>query len=126
MRGAYLSGTQTKYVAPSVAGKHGELLLSEFSRQWTNHRTLTEWMRRMFMFIDLDSGRAGAPKREVTLTSMSLRKFNELIFEKKKGALATTLVQLINRDRDGESVDRCVLCEVVVVVEVCEEAECGR
>jgi hypothetical protein len=97
---------QTSHVLPALHGKQGELLLMELCKQFTNYRILTEWMKRMFKYIDLDAARPGAKQRPATLTSVGLSLFNTVVFEKKKSTLSNTIIQLINRDREGEVVDR--------------------
>jgi hypothetical protein len=49
-------------VVPSLCGLRDEPLLIEFSRRWENHKTMTEWMRKLFFHLDkeyLDGSGAG-------------------------------------------------------------------
>lgn len=68
-------------VLPALNALSGPALLKEFKRRWENHKIFTEWMRRIFRY--LDSGKsyvhnAGAS----SLTSSSISLFKTVVFDK--------------------------------------------
>ena len=72
--------------------------MEEFRTRWDNHKIYTEWMRRLYAFLDRDE--LSGDSRE-TLTSVSLRKFKELVFDRKKSDIVSTIQVFVNKDRDG-------------------------
>lgn len=44
----YLSGT----VVNALREQHGEFLLKELVRRWSNHKIMNQWMQRFFQYLD--------------------------------------------------------------------------
>ena len=73
---AYLSRT----VLPALNALSGPALLKEFKRRWENHKIFTEWMRRIFRY--LDSGKSYVHNHGAsTLTSSAISLFKSLVFD---------------------------------------------
>ena len=99
------------YVDPNFSGKRDSYLLEQFSESWEQHKVFTRWMHMMFFSLTAfhraheQLGR----KKITTTTSRSLQLFKELIFEKHKGNIFSTVLAYIERDREGEVTDYQVL-----------------
>lgn len=44
----YLSGT----VVNALREQHGEFLLKELVRRWSNHKIMNQWMQKFFQYLD--------------------------------------------------------------------------
>ena len=44
----YLSGT----VVNALQEQHGEFLLKELVRRWSNHKIMNQWMQKFFQYLD--------------------------------------------------------------------------
>ncbi|CAE7233640.1 CUL1, partial [Symbiodinium sp. KB8] len=100
-------------VVPALDAKHGDGLLEEFRRRWEDHKIYSEWMRKLFLYLDKHADDcSGAESRETT-TSVALRYFKETVFDVKKGDIVSTIQEFVNKDRVGEAVDRSLLKSVV-------------
>jgi hypothetical protein len=102
----------SKFVLPALSRKHGDGLLEEFRRRWDYHKIYTEWMRKLYVYLDRNDTFSGSEHREST-TSVSLRRFKERVFDAKKGDIVSTIQEFVNKDRNGEAVDRSLLKSVV-------------
>ena len=47
-RAQYLSGT----VVSALGDQHGEFLLKELVRRWSNHKIMNQWMQKFFQYLD--------------------------------------------------------------------------
>ncbi len=72
----YLSQT----VLPALNALSGPSLLREFKRRWENHKIFTEWMRRIFRYLDTGKSYI-ANHSATTLTSSSISLFKSIIFD---------------------------------------------
>ena len=95
-------------VQPALKEKHDVYLLQEFVKHWENHKVMTKWMHRLFMHLDKAYVVNGALP---TLTSAGLKLFKSLIYDKFKSELMVTMLAEINKERDGEAIDRQLLVE---------------
>jgi hypothetical protein len=65
----------------------------------------------MFVYLDSEAKREGTFfAKHIPLTTEAMALFKEVVFEKKKKDVTSTVQELVNRVRDGEDVDRCVWC----------------
>ena len=104
----YLRGT----VLPALNKLSGPALLREFKRRWENHKIFTEWMRKLFMYLDRRGSYVGNFQQS-TLTSKGIALFKEVVFDGKKGDLVDTIQIIANEEREGEQIDRALLRSVV-------------
>ena len=104
----YLEGT----VLPALNRLSGTQLLKEFKRRWENHKIFTEWMRKLFRYLD---GRGGYIKnfQKPTLTSKGIALFKRIVFDGKKADLMHTIQLIANQEREGEQIDRSLLKSVI-------------
>lgn len=78
-----LARNMTEVVVPALAACQGTALFDEFKRRWEDHKTITEWVRRLFKALDSETVRGKAD----TLTSHSIKVFKEFAFDKRKGSI---------------------------------------
>ena len=86
----------------STTDKGGEHLLLRFSCHWTNYKIFVKWMQQLFRH--LDNGYV-ANSSIATLTSVGLNLFHDTVFIHVKREVRNSLVDAIERDRDGKAVD---------------------
>ncbi|KAJ3703845.1 hypothetical protein LUZ61_007550 [Rhynchospora tenuis] len=99
-------------VLPAIRGKSGEHLLRETVRRWRDYKFIMRWMIRFFLYLDqFFVGRYGRP----TIRNAALIMFHNLVYEEMKGEIISTVLLLINADRDGNPVDRALIKEVLEV-----------
>lgn len=104
----YLEG----YVIPALDAKRDEHLLTEFKRRWEDHKIFTTWMRKMFQFMDKQMSTVGGTGKPCS-TYVALELFKRLVFDSKKDKIVNVIQDLINRERNGEHVDRSLLRSVI-------------
>lgn len=102
----------TDKVLPDLDRHSGEFLLTAFCKHWDQQKIFTEWMRRMFQYLDR-RGPFNASADMPSTTSSGLRKFKDIVFDRKKGLILDTVQDFIDRERAGEVVDRSLLKSVI-------------
>ncbi|AQK95109.1 cullin-1-like isoform X1 [Zea mays] len=103
-------------VLPSLREKHDEFMLRELVQRWSNHKVMVRWLSRFFHYLDryFISRRSLTPLKEVGLTC-----FRELIYQEIKGQVKDAVIALIDKEREGEQIDRGLLKNVLdIFVEI--------
>ncbi|AQK42189.1 Cullin-1 [Zea mays] len=103
-------------VLPSLREKHDEFMLRELVQRWSNHKVMVRWLSRFFYYLDryFISRRSLTPLKEVGLTC-----FRELIYQEIKGQVKDAVIALIDKEREGEQIDRALLKNVLdIFVEI--------
>ncbi|KAG2624638.1 hypothetical protein PVAP13_3KG379581 [Panicum virgatum] len=106
----------TSMVLPSLREKHDEFMLRELVQRWSNHKVMVRWLSRFFHYLDryFISRRSLTPLKEVGLTC-----FRELIYQEIKGQVKDAVIALIDKEREGEQIDRALLKNVLdIFVEI--------
>ncbi|GJM94608.1 hypothetical protein PR202_ga11270 [Eleusine coracana subsp. coracana] len=106
----------TSMVLPSLREKHDEFMLRELVQRWSNHKVMVRWLSRFFHYLDryFISRRSLTPLKEVGLTC-----FRDLIFQEIKGQVKDAVIALIDKEREGEQIDRALLKNVLdIFVEI--------
>lgn len=99
-------------VMPILKEKRDEFLLKEMVARWKNHEIMDKWMRKFFMYLD----RYYVKHNSIpTLHEASLEKFRTLIFEGENDDFVAAILVQINKEREGEVVDRGLLKQCVAV-----------
>ncbi|KAK9179899.1 hypothetical protein WN943_029105 [Citrus x changshan-huyou] len=108
-------------VLPSLREKHDEYdLLRELLKSWANHKFLAKWLSRVF--LPLQAGyipRMALPE----LNAFGLSCFRDLVFEAIKDKVKDAVIALIDREREGEEIDRTL---VKNVLDLFVEIEVGK
>ena len=81
----------------------GENLLNALIRAWDNHKIFVYWMRKIFCYLDRYHVKN---KQVVPLFQAGLDIFREEIYNKIKDNLATAVIQQVQKEREGEFIDR--------------------
>jgi cullin 1 len=101
-------------VLPALQDKRDEFLLEELVSRWTRHQVMNKWMQKFFMYLD----RYHVKHHSLpNLKSAGLQAFKTLVFDKIKGDIVSAVLKQVNRERDGETVDRALLKQAVSVFE---------
>ncbi|XP_077240736.1 cullin-1-like [Tasmannia lanceolata] len=106
----------TSTVLPSLREKHDEFLLRELVKRWANHKVMVRWLSRFFHYLDLYfiARRSLPPLNVVGLTC-----FRELVYKEINGKVRDAVISLINKEREGEEIDRALLKNVLdIFVEI--------
>uniref|UniRef100_A0A0E0KYI5 Cullin-1 n=1 Tax=Oryza punctata TaxID=4537 RepID=A0A0E0KYI5_ORYPU len=106
----------TSMVLPSLRDKHDEFMLRELVKRWSNHKIMVRWLSRFFFYLDryFISRRSLIPLEQVGLTC-----FRELIYQEIKGQVKGAVIALIDKEREGEQIDRALLKNVLgIFVEI--------
>lgn len=100
----------TATVLPALRSKHDEFLLHELVNRWRNHKLMIRWLSRFFNYLDryYINRHSLAPLAEV-----GLRSFQTLVYSEVKRQIKDAALALVQRERDGEHVDRALLKDVL-------------
>eukprot|EP00899_Mesostigma_viride_P014258 jgi/Mesvir1/22833/Mv20093-RA.1 len=97
-------------VLPALRAKYGEFMLLELVRRWENHLVMVRWLSRFFNYLD---------RYYICRHSLSSLKdvgricFRDLVFAELKGSTREAVIAMIDREREGEQIDRTLLKNVV-------------
>lgn len=101
--GETISSYLEKVVFPALKDRHDEFLLKELVRRWENHKIMNKWMQKFFMYLDRYY------VKYLTLPSLAdsgLGHFKGLVFEKLKKDVTNAILDLVNQEREGATIDR--------------------
>lgn len=86
--------------------------LPEFIAVWQSYKIMTKWIWHLFMHLE-----NGVVKLNelLTLTSVALVNFHKFVYSKYKENLTTLVLRAIEKERDGELIDRTLLQEALQV-----------
>ncbi|XP_052154826.1 putative cullin-like protein 2 [Oryza glaberrima] len=97
-------------VLPSLNEKHGNFLLAEMLQSWEKHKLMVRWLRRFFDYLD----RVSITWKSLhSLEHMGWIGFRDMVFDKLKSTLTTTVIGMINDERNGLLIDRALLKNVI-------------
>uniref|UniRef100_A0A7N2R666 Cullin-1 n=1 Tax=Quercus lobata TaxID=97700 RepID=A0A7N2R666_QUELO len=106
----------TSTVLPSLREKHDEFMLRELVKRWANHKVMVRWLSRFFHYLDryFIARRSLPPLNEVGLTC-----FHDLVYQEFNGKVRDIVISLINKEREGEQIDRALVRNVLdIFVEI--------
>lgn len=108
---AYLA----QQVLPSLEKAHDEVFLSELVKRWQNHKLMNKWMSRFFMYLD----RYYVKHHSLpTLEEAGLQSFDRVVFQKIKHRLKWAVLELVEKERNGEIIDTTLVRSCVEIYEV--------
>eukprot|EP00659_Diplonema_papillatum_P022430 gene22430-34356_t len=90
-------------VTEVVVDKTGDALLLEVHKEWKAHNLVARWVR--FMFTYLDQYYTIEPQID-NLATMMLRCFHDAVFEKIKSNLRNVVLDNIESEREGNSINQ--------------------
>uniref|UniRef100_K3WHJ4 Cullin family profile domain-containing protein n=2 Tax=Peronosporomycetes TaxID=3418804 RepID=K3WHJ4_GLOUD len=102
-------------VLPSLERAHDEFFLQELVKRWQNHKLMNKWMTRFFMYLD----RYYVKHHSLpTLDEAGLQSFDRVVFQKVKGRVKFAMLDLIEKERNGEIIDTTLMRNCVEIFEV--------
>jgi len=98
------------YVVPTLKRHRGETFLRHLLDGWTKHGIMVRWLRRFFQYLDrFHIQRHHLP----TLAEVGVMAFRETAYPCAKKKACDAIIQQIDAERDGESVDAGLLRAVL-------------
>lgn len=93
-------------VLPALQEKQGEYMLKELVRRWDNHKIMVRWLSRFFNYLD----RYYIQRHNLAqLKDVGMLCFRDLVFAELKKSVKDAVLQLVDKERDGEQVDRALV-----------------
>jgi len=105
-------------VLPALLEKHDEYVLVEMVKRWKQHEIMDKWMRKFFMYLDRYYVKHHS---HPLLKESSLEKFRTKVFLPVCHNFVAAVLSIINKEREGEVVDRHLLKDSVAVFESMKE-----
>lgn len=99
-------------VLPEIRSRQGEHMVKELVRRWEDHKLMKKWLVDFFRYLDRFYVKRYS--RE-PLEVVCIERFKFLIFEVVKAEVTVALLELIEKDRKGEQVDRDLLRSVIQI-----------
>ncbi|KAK4730712.1 hypothetical protein R3W88_023700 [Solanum pinnatisectum] len=97
-------------VLPSLRERHNEFILREIVKRWANHKIMIRWLSRFFHYLE----RFFIARRSLPgLDEVGLMCFRDLVYEELKGKARDAVIVLIDKEREGEQIDRGLLKNVL-------------
>ncbi|KAB2605183.1 cullin-1-like [Pyrus ussuriensis x Pyrus communis] len=106
----------TSTVLPALREKHAEFMLRELVKRWANHKLMVRWLSRFFHYLD----RYFIARRSLpALNEVGLTCFRDLVYREVNANARIAVIDLIDKEREGEQIDRALLKNVVdIFVEI--------
>lgn len=106
----------TSMVLSALREKHDEFMLRELVKRWGNHKIMVRWLSRFFNYLD----RYFIARRSLpALNEVGLMCFRDLVYQEIKNNVRDAVITLIDREREGEQIDRALLKNVLgIFVEI--------
>lgn len=99
-----------KNALPALNNVRGEFMLRELGRRWGNHKLMVKWVTRTFSYIDRYYVKR-SEKRNLEITGYAC--FKDEVFSVVSADLRTAALDILQRERDGDSIDRSLLKAVL-------------
>ncbi|KAI9911882.1 hypothetical protein PsorP6_009299 [Peronosclerospora sorghi] len=102
-------------VLPRLEQAHDAFLLQALVHRWTNHKLMMKWMSRFFMYLD----RYYVKHHSLpTLDEAGLQSFDRMVFQRVKARVKDAMLDLIEKERNGEMIDTTLVRQCVEIFEV--------
>ncbi|KAF0692546.1 Aste57867_16358 [Aphanomyces stellatus] len=101
-------------VLPALQNQHDEFLLNELHRRWQNHKLMNKWMSKFFMYLDRYYVKHNSLP---TLSDAGLNAFKSVVFSVIKKDVVDAMLELVEKEREGEIVDTTLLRNCIEVFE---------
>jgi cullin 1 len=99
-----------RYTLPALNAVKGEFMLTELGRRWKNHKLMVRWVTRTFSYVD----RYYVKRHEKeSLEHVGFLCFKQTVFDSICADVRAAALDIVCRERDGESVDRALLKAVL-------------
>ncbi|KAK7379173.1 hypothetical protein VNO80_04626 [Phaseolus coccineus] len=103
-------------VLPSLREKHDEFMLRELIERWLNHKVMVRWLSRFFHYLD----RFFVAQHSLPgVRAVGLTCFRDSVYMAIRANARKALIALIDKEREGEQIDRSLLKNAIdVFVEI--------
>lgn len=92
------------------SGQGGTILLKELKKRWTNHQIMNKWLKKFFTYLD----RYYVKHHNLpTLEEAGLRGFKVEIYDNVKEKATTSIISLIDEEREGAIIDKALVKSIV-------------
>lgn len=99
-------------VLPALKSKQDDLLLREFVRRGENHQIMNKWYSKFFMYLD----RYHVKYQQLpSLSESGLRKYRSIVFDPIKADVTSSILKMINDEREGNVIERDLIKKSVQV-----------
>ncbi|XP_007009824.2 PREDICTED: cullin-1 [Theobroma cacao] len=105
-----IQGYITSTVLPSIRAKHDEFMLKELVKRWANHKVMLRWLSHLFYYLDRH---LIACRSLPSLKEVGLLYFRDLVYRDVHVKVRDAVITLIDKEREGEQVDRALLKNVL-------------
>lgn len=96
----------TNVALPALEEKSGEFMLKELVRRWDDHKVMVRWLSRFFNYLD----RYYIQRHNLAqLNDVGALCFRDLVYAKLKTTAKDAILELIDKERDGEQIDRALV-----------------
>lgn len=100
----------TDKVMPALKDKQGEYLLKELLKRWANHKVMVRWLSRFFNYLD----RYYISRHSLhSLKDVGLLRFRDEVYVEMKRKAKDAILELIEKEREGEQIERLLLKNVL-------------
>ncbi|KAK1385178.1 Cullin-1 [Heracleum sosnowskyi] len=100
-------------VLPALSQKHDVFLLRELAKRWENHKVMIRWLSRFFHYLD----RYFITRKSLpSLNESGLDRFRDMVYKELKSKARDAVITLINKEREGEQIDRAILKSITDIV----------
>lgn len=106
----------TERVLPALRSHSDEYLLKELYKRWSNHKVMVRWLSRFFNYLD----RYYITRHTLpNLADVGLLCFKDNVYKEMKDKARAAILQLIEKEREGDQIDRALLKNVLdIFIEV--------
>eukprot|EP00884_Botryococcus_braunii_P010588 jgi/Botrbrau1/19530/Bobra.0035s0026.1 len=116
-------------VLPALKEHRDEFLLKELHKRWDNHKVMVRWLSRFFTYLDrafvykFDNALARSALSRYyiarhslsSLQDVGLLRFRDEVYMELKGRAKDAVLMAIEKERDGEQIDRVLLKNVLAI-----------
>ena len=90
--------------------KQGEYMLKELVKRWDNHKIMVRWLSRFFNYLD----RYYIQRHNLALLKdVGMLCFRDLVYLELKKDVKDAVLQLVDKERNGEQVDRALIKNIL-------------
>jgi len=99
-------------VLPALESNSNEYLVKEVVVRWEDHKIMKKWLHNFFCYLD----RFYVKRHSKTpLKDVCINRFHVMVFEKIKTRLTPAILELIEKDRNREEIDRGMLRDAIQI-----------
>eukprot|EP00184_Porphyridium_aerugineum_P001646 CAMPEP_0184694360 /NCGR_PEP_ID=MMETSP0313-20130426/2360_1 /TAXON_ID=2792 /ORGANISM="Porphyridium aerugineum, Strain SAG 1380-2" /LENGTH=846 /DNA_ID=CAMNT_0027152651 /DNA_START=208 /DNA_END=2748 /DNA_ORIENTATION=- len=110
--GLAMSSYLVRTALPAVQNLHGQFMLEELYKRWQNHYVMVRWVKKIFDYLD----RFHVKRAEkLPLQALGTSCFLKEVFQQVKKDVRVAVLEMIQKEREGFYVDRCLLRNVVFI-----------